>query len=91
MFYSGSVCHWKIGAPGEWTSNSIIKVQIKKLTNSKCYLNYGGSQTASPLEMVQEECTEGQLFELKYEDFSYEANIFLVSFAEYADSANTTA
>ena len=43
MFFSGSTCFWKITAPGEWTSNSIIKVKITNLKNSKCFLNYGGS------------------------------------------------
>ena len=90
QYYSGSSCYWKIGSPGEWTSNSIFYIQIIRLKNSKCFINHGGSQTAkgniSPGDipiMIERECKEGDVIELKYTDFSYEANIFVVSYATY--------
>ena len=37
-------------------------------------------------------CSKDQVIELKYDQFSYEASVFLVAFAEFADSpSNQTA
>lgn len=96
QYYSGSSCYWKIGSPGEWTSNSIFYIQIIRLKNAKCFLNYGGYQTAKGQGafadvgvMNEKECKESDVIELKYTDFSYEANIFLVSYALFKDEEKT--
>lgn len=40
--------------------------------------------------MIERECKEGDVIELKYTDFSYEANIFVVSYATFKDEDDKT-
>ena len=39
--------------------------------------------------MIERICAEGDVIELMYDDLSYEANIFLISYVEYADVLKT--
>jgi hypothetical protein len=86
QYYSGSSCFWKIAAPGEWTSNSIIKLRIVSLNGATCFLNYGGAITASKFDMIEKECKAGETYEFMYKNFAYDSNIHLVSWALYTDN-----
>jgi hypothetical protein len=80
FFYTGSSCYWKIGAPTEWTDNSIIKIKISKLANATCFINTGGTMTTANNET---KCEEGQEYSFSYTELNPDSSIFLVTWAEY--------
>jgi len=85
QYYSGSSCFWKIAEPGEWISNSIIRIKITKLNEATCFINSGGAQTASKFDMIEQECKQGETYEFMYKNFAYDSNIYLVSWAKFKD------
>lgn len=80
MFYTNSSCHWKIGAPTEWTDNTRIKVKIKKLVNATCFVNSKGTIVNAHNEV---RCQEGDELEFKYFLQDPDHSIYLVSYATY--------
>jgi hypothetical protein len=53
------------------------------LNEATCFLNSGGSQTASKFDMIEQECKEGETYEFMYKNFAYDSNIYLVSWAKF--------
>ena len=47
MFFTNSSCTWQIGAPSEWTDNSILKIKINRVVNSTCHINQGGTMLSA--------------------------------------------
>ena len=80
FFYTGSSCYWKVGAPTEWTDNSIINIKINKLANATCFLNTGGTMTTAK---TQTECKEGEIYSFPYKDMVSDSSVFLVTWANY--------
>lgn len=80
MFFTNSSCTWQIGAPSEWTDNSILKIKINRVVNSTCHINQGGTMLTA---RNQTECKEGDIFEYKYQEFPEDNKVFIVGLAKY--------